>query len=69
MNQYEYYAIGPTPVTVQSKTKFCGRLIVGIADTNPTEVKDFRCVLCRKRSLRQADLSFRGIAPCLRVCV
>jgi hypothetical protein len=47
MKHYEYYAIGPTPVTVQSKTYFCGRLIAGIADANPSEGKDIRCVLCR----------------------
>ena len=55
------------------KALICGRSIAGIAGSNDSEVMDvgllrLLCVV-RQRSLRRADLSFRGDLPGVCVCV
>jgi hypothetical protein len=64
------------PVAVRSQAQVCGHSIREIAGSNPAEgVKGFIicCVLCRKRSLRRVDHSFRvvqmGACVCVCVCV
>jgi hypothetical protein len=63
------------PLAVRSQAQVCGRTFTGIAGSNPAHglnvVPRMCCVLCRKRSLRRADHSFRGVLlnVCLSVCV
>jgi len=62
------YYVFPIPVAVQSKALVRGRLIVGIAHSNPAGGMAFRLlgllfVLCRQRPLRRADHSFRRVLP------
>ena len=57
----------PDPVAVLSNAWVWGRSFAGIADSNPAGVMDF-CLLrvfcfVRKRSLRRADHSSRGVVP------
>jgi hypothetical protein len=61
------------PVAARYKTWVCRRSLVGIVGPNPAGDVDVRllCVLCvvRKRSVRRADPSPRGVLPTVCVCV
>jgi len=62
----------PIPVNARCKGWVCGRSLVGIAGWNPAGGMDI-CLLrvvcaVRKRALRPADHSFRGVVPSV-VCL
>ena len=59
------------PVAARSEASVCSRLITGTAGSNPAEGMDVRplCLLCRYRPLQRADHSYRGVLPCVCVCV
>ena len=57
----------PIPVAERCKACVCGRLLVGIAGSNPAGFISILWLLSvfRNRSLRRADHSSRGIPPCV----
>ena len=60
-------------MALRYNSSVCGRLINGIAGSNPANVVDVRlscyCVLCRKRALRQVDHTFYLVCVCVCLCV
>jgi hypothetical protein len=70
---YSNYITPQIPVAAGSKTYVCGSLLTEIRVSNLAwgmDVLGDRCVV-RKRSLRRAELSFRGVRPsvvCSWVC-